>query len=222
MSEKSTKDGKTRTTRELLNGAFVAIPSNREALVLNSKALDLSTELTASAPTDPSEIGQLVTRLLIANGIRTKGFRADTKAVAGSYEQRQQALSDAIDSRYPGDDMYAWTLATFDYSVVYRVGGSSDLRGQWQCDYTYADDGTVELGEPTRVTMVEQVVPAAAAKSLTQDQDDQTDPAAADEPVTPAADEPAAEVTDEPAAAESDVDLQLRAFALSILAQSAD
>jgi hypothetical protein len=38
MSEKVTKDGKSRTVRELLNGAFVAIPSNREARVLSAKA----------------------------------------------------------------------------------------------------------------------------------------------------------------------------------------
>jgi len=37
MSEKTQKDGVTVTQRELLNGAFVAIPSNREALVLSSK-----------------------------------------------------------------------------------------------------------------------------------------------------------------------------------------
>lgn len=39
MSEKSEKDGKTSAVRELLNGAFVAIPSNREALVLASKGV---------------------------------------------------------------------------------------------------------------------------------------------------------------------------------------
>jgi len=38
MSEKVSKGGKTRTVRELLNGAFVAIPSNREAVVLSAKA----------------------------------------------------------------------------------------------------------------------------------------------------------------------------------------
>ncbi len=32
------KGGKTRTTRELLNGAFVAVPANPEALILSSKA----------------------------------------------------------------------------------------------------------------------------------------------------------------------------------------
>ena len=39
MSDKTKKDGKETTTRELLNGAFVAIPSNREALVLASKGV---------------------------------------------------------------------------------------------------------------------------------------------------------------------------------------
>lgn len=39
---RSSSDSKTgrRTTRELLNGAFVAVPANREALVLDSKAID--------------------------------------------------------------------------------------------------------------------------------------------------------------------------------------
>lgn len=37
-SEKITKDGKTRTMRELLNGAFVAIPANPNARVLSAKA----------------------------------------------------------------------------------------------------------------------------------------------------------------------------------------
>lgn len=40
MTEKAaTKDGKTKTVRELLNGAFVAIPSNREAVVLAAKSI---------------------------------------------------------------------------------------------------------------------------------------------------------------------------------------
>jgi hypothetical protein len=39
LTEKTQKDGVTVSQRELLNGAFVAIPSNREALVLSSKAL---------------------------------------------------------------------------------------------------------------------------------------------------------------------------------------
>jgi hypothetical protein len=41
MSSRSPqKDGKQTITRELLNGAFVAIPSNREALVMASKSVE--------------------------------------------------------------------------------------------------------------------------------------------------------------------------------------
>lgn len=39
MSEKTQKDGVTAVTRELLNAGIVAIPSNREALVLSAKGL---------------------------------------------------------------------------------------------------------------------------------------------------------------------------------------
>jgi len=40
MSEKTQKDGVATVTRELLNGAFVAIPSNREAVILSSKGVE--------------------------------------------------------------------------------------------------------------------------------------------------------------------------------------
>jgi hypothetical protein len=48
MSEKTQKDGATVSVRELLNGAFVAIPSNREALVLSSKGLKAGARNSAS------------------------------------------------------------------------------------------------------------------------------------------------------------------------------
>lgn len=48
MTEKTQKDGATVSQRELLNGAFVAIPSNREALVLSSKGLKAGARNSAS------------------------------------------------------------------------------------------------------------------------------------------------------------------------------
>ena len=49
MTEKSPqKDGKGKVTRELLNGAFVAVPSNREALVLSSKGVKAGARNSAS------------------------------------------------------------------------------------------------------------------------------------------------------------------------------
>lgn len=72
MTERSTaKDGVQTVVRELLNGAFVAIPSNREALVLSSKAgarnsvsdadriqkiCDLALELGASSTTPGGDL----------------------------------------------------------------------------------------------------------------------------------------------------------------------
>jgi hypothetical protein len=139
MNKKVTKGGQSRVVRELLNGAFVAIPSNREALVTASKSLS-----------DDSPAGAAI-------GVKT---------IAGSYEQRQQALCDALEGAYPDppDNGYVWTypLATFDDSVVYRVSGDTDARGQWQASYTVNDDGTVTLGnDAQRVTMVETVVPVS-------------------------------------------------------------
>lgn len=49
MTEKSEqKDGTTKQVRELLNGAFVAIPSNREALVMSSKSAKAGARNSAS------------------------------------------------------------------------------------------------------------------------------------------------------------------------------
>lgn len=89
-----------------------------------------------------------------------KSFTPGVKAVGGSYEQRQQAISDALSNAYPGDDTWAYPIATFDDSVVYRVfGGGTATTGTWQSDYTIADDGTITLGDPARVNLVEQVMP---------------------------------------------------------------
>lgn len=168
-SKKSTKDGVSRTTRELLNGAFVAIPANTEAVVLSAKAgarnstsdqknlqaahdAVVAVGATCTGPEDSTEADEGAT------GGKSFLRMVAAKAVDGSYEQREQAISDALSARYPGDDMWAYSIATFDDSVVYRVSGSSDLRGQWQAPYTY-DEGTVSLGEASRVNLVEQVVP---------------------------------------------------------------
>lgn len=150
LTKKVSKGGQQRVVRELLNGAFVAVPSNREAVVLASKS--------AAAAADPFTVGEQGPELQLAGVI-------GAKTVAGSFEQRQQALCDALDAAYPDPPdngyVYAYPLATFDTSVVYRVSGDTEDRGQWQADYSIADDGTVTLGEPRRVTMVETVVPVS-------------------------------------------------------------
>jgi hypothetical protein len=170
MSEKVTKDGKSRTQRELLNGAFVAIPSNREAVVLSAKSgarnsasdqvhIQAIYEHAMALGAGPMDDTGAETGAVGGKGIGAGTRLVAAKAVDGSYEQREQAINDALQARYPGDDVWAYSIATFDDSVVYRVSGGGDmLRGQWQATYTY-DGGVVTLGDAERVNLVEQVVP---------------------------------------------------------------
>lgn len=121
----------------------------RAYIIRRAKELDAADEIPEDWNADGSIAAEKRYARLVA-----------AKAVDGSYEQREQAICDALTGRYPGDDVWAYSLATFDDTVVYRVSSPSDLlRGQWQAPYTYAD-GVVTLGEPERVDMVEQIVPA--------------------------------------------------------------
>lgn len=177
MTEKSPqKDGRAKVTRELLNGAFVAIPANVDALVLSSKGLkagrrnsagdaeriqaihDHAAALGASHDDgDENEPGKNAVRLVAA------------KAVAGSYEQRQSAICDALDAAYGAaggmDEVWSYPLATFEGSVVYRVSGNTADAGQWQRSYTIDDAGQVTLADDAeRVNMVEQVMPVKSIR----------------------------------------------------------
>lgn len=272
----TTKGGKTTVTRELLNGAFVAVPANTEAVVLASKAgarnsatdakriqaaHDLLTDLGATcAPSDDTgaaedavggksakyDADQLQTMLDkgeaienesgdpsypiadtedLRNAIRAVGrgsgdhdkirayiirrakalgaedeipdnWNSDgsvteskrlvrevaAKAVDGSYEQRGEALYQALQAAYPGDSQWAYTLATFDDRVVYRVSGSGVAAGQYQASYTY-ENGVATLGEPEKVALVEQVVPMKAYRVVKAAEIDLPKPAAASDPV---------------------------------------
>lgn len=76
MSEKSQqKDGTSKTVRELLNGAFVAIPSNREALILSSKSLEAKAGARNSA-TDAAHV-QAIHDHALALGADPKGAPKD-------------------------------------------------------------------------------------------------------------------------------------------------
>lgn len=242
LTKSVTKGGKEAKVRELLNGAFVAIPSNREALVTAAKSVKAGAGHSAA---DAQHV-QAIHDHALALGAKPAGPDDSTgaatgttggkalrrmvaaKAVAGSYEQRQQAISDALDAEYrdtTGDRyVYAYPLATFEDSVVFRVGGGdAETSGQWQASYTVDDNGVVTLGEASRVNMVEQVVPV---KSYAPD--DEIDPAGLadttdlDDDASAAADETAADsAAVKSAAAGVDLALQFQAFATRAFARAA-
>jgi hypothetical protein len=126
--------------RELLNGAFVAVPANPEADIMSSKSLE-ATEQASIA--------------------RKAMWQAVTKAVADSYEERQQAVQRAVSNAY--DDWDTWTfsilVATTDSDAVWKLySEDADRNGTtWRADYELDDAGKAALGEATQVRIREVV-----------------------------------------------------------------
>lgn len=102
-------------------------------------------------------------------GEKTAAGDLEKKVVPGSLEQRFSAIYDALRAKYSERNEYAWPVATFDDSVVYTVETWSEEDGykaeQFRAEYTFAD-GTVTLGEPEPVEVVEVVIAKEANKAL--------------------------------------------------------
>lgn len=207
MTEPSeTKDGKKTVVRELLNGAFVAIPSNREALVLSSKGVKAGARNSAA----DAAVIQSMHDATVSLGADCSGAKSympaptTTKAVVGSLEATQERVQDALNDAY-GTDSYVWLRATLPDSVIYElspVDGGSDSETYQE---SYTDDGSVVTlsGDPAAVDLAEVVKPDP-------DEDTSAEPAA-DSATAPAKAAALAETT-----AADDDELQTRVQALSL------
>jgi hypothetical protein len=140
-----TKDGIPHVVKaELLNGAFVPVPANREAVVVSSKAHKAGSAIRA----------------------------ARSKMMVGSYEERQEEMTEALAGAYP-DAWWIEVIATFDDRVVYEVHGGANDDAQFETPYTWDGDG-VAFGPAAQVdvTQIATPVPAGDEKSVsTPDQD---------------------------------------------------
>jgi hypothetical protein len=217
MTEKSQeKDGSTSVKRELLNGAFVAIPSNRESVVLSSKALVEKAGARNSA-TDAEHI-QAIHDHAIALGADPAGAtaaaeksarRAQTKSVAGSLEATQDRARDALQDAYPG--VWAWLQATIPNgdggTLVFQLENPVTYDNDtWQQQYT--DDGSVITltGERSAVDLVQIIKPDPDEEDSATD----GDAATAAEKSAAAASKAAAE--DAESNAPTDDEFRVRAF----------
>ena len=193
--------------RELLNGAFVAVPSNREALVLSSKGFKAGARNSAS---DAEHI-QAIHDHAIALGASadTKSFHggAARKSIVGSLEAIQDRARDALNDAY-GTGAWVWLRATLPDKLVFEISteGSSET-ATFQQDYT--DDGSVITlqGERAAVDVAEIVTSdpdedAEPAEVATDPAAAEKSPAAASVPVK-AADADSHAVTDEEIAAKT-------------------
>lgn len=130
MTDKTKKDGTPK--RELLNAGIVAIPANREAVILAAKSLDTSTEY--------------VEREAVIVG----------KSISGSLEDLGRRISGALDKISPAES-YPWVRATFlnddgSGTVVYELNGETVAR-----DFT--DDGaSVSLSDDARAVELTTVI----------------------------------------------------------------
>jgi hypothetical protein len=89
------KDGKHRIERELLNGAFVAIPSNREALVLASKGVKLGARNSAA---DAADIQSIHDSSVSLGAACMKAATADSTKAASEDVADPATLAAAIDA----------------------------------------------------------------------------------------------------------------------------
>lgn len=91
-----TKDGKTRNVRELLNGAFVAIPSNREAVILSSKSADVEEKSGArNSASDLDKIQQIHDASQVLGAACVSGAKS-VKAATPDQEDAEYSVSDYL------------------------------------------------------------------------------------------------------------------------------
>ncbi|MET4780816.1 hypothetical protein [Glaciihabitans sp. UYNi722] len=161
MSDKSQKDGVKVTKRELLNGAFVAIPSNREALVLSSKTVKAGARNSTGDAAKIQQIHDLALSLGAAadGGVPDDKKSLQVKSITGSLEAAQERAQDALNDAY-GADAWVWLRGTLSDSLIFQISveGSSDTETYQQ---SYTDDGSVVTltGERTAVDLTEIVKP---------------------------------------------------------------
>lgn len=169
MSKKVAKaegDG-YKIVRELLNGAFVAIPSNREALVLDSKAAKTG----ARNNSKDAQTIQTMHDSTVSLGASCDAAAEDDakslrlglhgKALAGSLEASQERMRMALAAAYPGQ--WAWIRGTVPDGegggyIVYELEDPETFETQ-TFQQTYSDDGeAVTLaGDPTAVSIQEVI-----------------------------------------------------------------
>lgn len=210
MSIKSAKSAGAK--RELLNGAFVAIPSNREAVVLSSKSA--THKVGARNSTADSELIQAILDAALALGGTLPAEKAlqnrpTLKTLAGSLEAVQERAREAVRDANPG--MWVWLRGTIPDAdgggtLVFEVEDPDTYETELYRQ-SYTDDGlTITLqGERSTVGVTEVLTPdpERSESAESPDGDDETPATGASAPV--------AGVRSAPSGDDEDAELQVRA-----------
>jgi phage head maturation protease len=186
---------------ELLNGTFTPVPSNREAVVLSAKALNVAVDSDSKARMKKSDLIQSAHDALTAAGAAcgevAKSFVPDAaKSIVGSLEAQRDRVADALEDAYP--DGWTYIRGVLSAVVVFDAWNGDECATYQQ---TYTDDGSVTTltGTPEEVDVMEVVLPDADAARETDDVLKSADEAAgvaakAATPAAKSADDEAAEI----------------------------
>ncbi|AHH98324.1 hypothetical protein [Kutzneria albida] len=157
MTRKEQKDGKTVVKRELLNGAFVAIPSNRDTVVLESKGLDVTAKAGARNSARDAKQIQAIHDAAADLGASCSGadaVNADTGAMDGANK------SAVVINVPPGQDLDKFAMPT----ATRRLAVAGALSGAALAELSQAAE--------TAKTGVQPERPARAAKALSNSVED--------------------------------------------------
>lgn len=167
MDAKRTKgeDGKTHITRaELLNGAFVPIPSNRQALVVSAK--EYAAKVGARNSEKDTERLQQIHDLAVENGAdcASKSARvigAVRKFAGGqSANQLRESLTAAVREAYGAEGTWVW-IRDFDADwVVFEVEDVEHDISLYRQSYAASGAAIALSGDAEPVTVRVTYVPA--------------------------------------------------------------
>lgn len=187
MDAKRTKgeDGKTHITQaELLNGAFVPIPSNREALVVSAKEYDAKVGARNSEQ-DATRLQQ-IHDLTVENGAEcaTKAARvlgAVRKFAGGqSANQLRESLTAAVRDAYGAEGTWVW-IRDFDADwVVFEVEDAEHDISLYRQSYTASGEAIALSGDAEPVTVRVTYVAAGEKPAEDDPEDPDEDPEAPD------------------------------------------
>lgn len=162
------KDGVPHVVKaELLNGAFVPIPSNRESEVLSSKAY--AEKAGARNSTKDAERLQTIHDLTVENGATCEGAEKATSSTAVTRKAHgmtandlHDALSRVLREAHGGDDTWVWVRDYADEWVVFEVDGGDEMATLRQA-FTVTDGTPTLTGDPEPVVVHTTYEPATSA-----------------------------------------------------------
>ena len=162
------QDTLTKVDEKILRGFSIggnALASHREGGANIIDKLEIVEISLVDVPANPHAVISVVK----AVGMEEKRGRAVTKGLAGSFQDKQQALQAAVEARCPtSDDICCGGPWVDDWSVNEVV--YSDAEGHyWQCAWGTATDGSVYLGTPTEVESM--YVPVTGVEAITTTQE---------------------------------------------------